>query len=84
MEAENARLRASEEAQKPRTRKRVKEGANDKFASIEAIAEAQEASLQPPKPRKRKKTADPPPNLEERVEEVIQVFHRFREAEEMQ
>jgi len=40
LEAENARLRANEEAQKPRTRKKVKEGANDKFASMAAIAKA--------------------------------------------
>lgn len=63
LEAENARLRANNEAQKPRTRKRVKKGANNKFASIAAIAKAQEASLQPPKLKKQKKTADPPPNL---------------------
>jgi len=40
LEAENVRLRANEEAQKPRTRKRVKESVNNRFASIEVIAEA--------------------------------------------
>lgn len=84
LEAENARLHADLAADRPYTKKRVREPANDKFASMEAIAEANEASMKPPTGRKRKKTVDPPPSLEDRAEEVIHVLHRFHEAEEMQ
>ena len=48
------------------------------------LATATPGNTEPPKLRKRRKTANPPPEVEERVEEVIQVLHRLHEAEEMQ
>jgi hypothetical protein len=50
---------------------KVKEPVNKKFASIEAIAQANEASIQPSRLRKRRETVDPTSDLKERVEEVI-------------
>jgi hypothetical protein len=84
LEAENLCLRADLEAEKPRSRKKVKEPPNGTFPSMEAIAQANEASMQPPRPQKRRKTANPPPEVTERVEEVIQVLHKLHEADEMQ
>jgi hypothetical protein len=52
LEAENLRILEDSKAEKPRTRKKVKEPANDKFVSMEDIAEAQEASIRPPKRRR--------------------------------
>jgi len=49
---------------------------------MEAIVEANEVFMKAPKAKQRKKTADLPPNLKERAE-VIQVLHRFYEAEKM-
>ena len=41
------------EAHRPHTRKKVRESGNDKFASIQEIVEAQQASQQPPKRRRQ-------------------------------
>jgi len=80
LKAEIARLQEDSKADKPRTRKRVREDPNNKFSSLESITEAQEASTRPPKRRRRKKSPDPEDKVEDRVQEVIHILHRFHEA----
>lgn len=71
------------EAHKPRSKKKVKENANDTFARIEDIVAAQEASEKPPKRRKTVKTTDPEPFVEQAQEMIVHGLDRLRQAEEM-
>ncbi|KAK3934886.1 hypothetical protein QBC46DRAFT_398793 [Diplogelasinospora grovesii] len=75
--ADNAHLRsqlASKdvelEALKPRTRKRVKIGGNERFASLAEIVAAKDASLEPPRERR---TAAPTiqPEIVARAQEML-------------
>ena len=60
------------EALKPRTKKKVREDANDRFTSLANIVEAQEASERPPKRRRRARQKDSAPVVEQ-VHEMITV-----------
>lgn len=82
MKAENARLLEQLGTGQPKSKKSVRESANDKFASITAIAETQKASLEPQAPKRGRKTVNPAQVVEERIEEVIHVVERLREAED--
>jgi len=61
----------------------VRENRNDKFVSIEDIAQAQEASERPPKRRKRAVAENPALAVEQAQETIIHGLERLREAEEM-
>ena len=82
LEAENLRILEDSKAEKPRMRKKVKEPANDKFASMEDIAEAQEAFTRPPKRRRGARIQNPAPEVEEVTKEVIHVLQRYHEVQE--
>jgi hypothetical protein len=71
------------EAQKPRTKTRVKENPNDSFARIEDINAAQEASESPPKRRKGGRQSNPEPVVKQAQEMIIYGLDRLRQAEEM-
>ncbi|KAK4239624.1 hypothetical protein C8A03DRAFT_13994, partial [Achaetomium macrosporum] len=69
---------------KPCTRKRVKEGANERFARIEDIAAAEEASRVAPKRRKTTPMARQSNVIEKAEEMIIHELNRIREAREME
>jgi len=62
---------------------KVKITVHDRFTGMEAITQANKASIKLPRAPKWKRIKDPAPIVQERVE-VIQVFHRLQKAEEMQ
>lgn len=84
LEAENLRLREESDARRPKSKKKVKDPPNGKFASLDDIAEAQEAPTGLYKRRRGASARNPAPDLEEAREEVIYVLHRLHEAEENQ
>ena len=71
------------EAHKPRSRKKIKESANDTFATIEEIVAAQKESEKPPKRRKTSKATDPAPAVEQAQDMIVHGLDRLRQAEEM-
>lgn len=71
------------EAQKPRTKTRVKENPNDSFARVEDITAAQEASERPPKRRKGGRQNNPEPVVEQAQEMIVHGLDRLRQAEEI-
>jgi len=83
LRAEIARLKEDFRAIKPHTRKRVRIPANDKFATIKDIAEAEEASKKPPKRRRGARTKDLAPVVEKAQEMIIHGLDRIHQIEEM-
>ena len=70
------------EASKPRTRKRVYEDGNERFARIEDIAKAQKASQIPPKRKKTARAESQPHAVEEAREIIARGLEQYRQAEE--
>jgi hypothetical protein len=83
LHARVAHLEAEAEAHKPRSRKKVQESGNDRFAHIEDIVEAEKSSQKPPKKRRVAKPKDPGPVVEQAEELIAQGLQQIREAEEM-
>ena len=71
------------EVHRPRTRKRVREGANDRFSKIEDIAAAEEASRVAPKRKKTAATASQNHVVEEAEEMIVHGLDRIRATQEM-
>jgi len=65
LEAENARLKEDLRVTEPRSRKKVKEPPNGKFARIGDIVAAEEALQKPLKWRRVTARVDPTPVMEE-------------------
>ena len=78
-----AYLEAEAEVYKPRSKKKVQESGNDRFARIEEIVEAEKASQRAPKRRRVAKPQDPGPVVEQAEEMIICGLERIREMEEM-
>jgi len=83
LEAENACLKEDLRATEPRSRKKVKEPLNGKFARIGDIVAAEEASQKPPKRRRVTARVDPTPAMEEAQEVIYHGLESLRRAEEM-
>jgi len=83
LEAEINRLEEDFRAARPYTQKRVREAPNDKFARIEDIAQAEEASREPPTRRRRVTQQEAIPAVEQAQEEIIHGLDRLRGAQEM-
>jgi hypothetical protein len=83
LRAQIEHLSSELEAHKPRSKKRVKESANDTFARIKDIVAAQKESEKPSKRRKSTKTIDPGPAVEQAQEVIVHGLDRLRQAEEM-
>lgn len=83
LQAENSRLQEDFRAVQPHTKKRVRQPANDRFARIEDIIAAEEASHLPPKRRRGAPRQDREPAVEEAQEVIIHGLDRLRQAEEM-
>ena len=83
LQAENSRLQEDFRAVQPHTKKRVHQPANDRFARIEDIIAAEEASHQPPKRRRGAPRQDREPAVEEAQEVIIHGLDRLCQAEEM-
>jgi len=83
LRARVAYLEAEAEAYKPRSRKKVQESGNDRFARIEEIVEAEKSSQRPPKKRRVAKPKDPGLVVEQAQEMITHGLQQIREAEEM-
>jgi hypothetical protein len=83
LRAQVAHLSTELEVHRPHTRKRVKEGANERFARIEDIAAAEEASRVVPKKRKTTATASQSHVVEKAEEMIVHGLDRIRAAQEM-
>jgi len=71
------------DAAKPRSKRKVKIDGNDKFAGLEEIIEAREASERPPKRRRGARQKDPAPAIEQAEEMIVVGLTCLRQAEEM-
>lgn len=80
LQAENSRLIEDFRAIQPHTRKTVREPANDRFARIEDIVAAEEASHRQNKHRR----VPLEPVVEEVQEMIIHGLDRLRRAQEME
>lgn len=83
LKAEIERSNEEIRALQPQTRKRVREPASDKFASMKDIAIAEEASRKPPKRRRRAKSEDVTQQVEEVQKMIIYGLDRLHALEEM-
>jgi len=83
LEAENACLKEDLRVIEPRSKKKVKEPPNGKFARIGDIVTAKEASQKPPKRRQVTARVDPTPAMEEAQEVIYHGLESLRRAEEM-
>jgi len=83
LEAENVRLKEDLRATEPRSRKKVKEPLNSKFARIGNIVTAKEASQKPLKRRRVTARVNPTPAMEEAQEVIYHGLESLRRAEEM-
>jgi len=83
LKGEINRLMEDFRAVKPHTRKRVREPADDRFARIKDIIQAEEASQQPPKRRRGATQEEPTPAVQQAQEEIIHGLDRLRQAQEM-
>ena len=83
LRAEIVRLKEDFRVVKPYIRKRVRILANDKFATIKDIAEAEEASRKPPKRRRGARTEDLAPVVEKAQEMIIHGLDRIYQIKEM-
>ena len=84
LRAEIACLKEDFYAVKPYIRKRVRIPANNKFATIKDIANAEEASRRPPKRRKRARSKDLALVIEQAQEMIIHGLDRIYQIEEME
>ena len=76
-------MEAEAESHKPRSRKKVYESGNKRFARIEEIVTAEKASRRAPKRRKVAKPKDAGPVVEQAEEIIISGLERIREIEEI-
>jgi len=83
LRARVAYLEAEAELHKLRSRKKVYESGNERFARIEEIVAAEKASRQAPKRRKVAKPKDTGPVVEQAEEMIVSGLERIREIEEM-
>ncbi len=83
LRAQVGHLSTELEVHRPHTRKRVKEGANERFARIEDIAVAEEASRVAPKRRKTTATANQNHVVEEAEGMIVHRLDGIRAAQEM-
>ena len=83
MEAKINHLEEDFRATRPYTKKRVREPPNDKFTKIKDIAQAEEASREPPTHRRRVPQQEVTPAIEQAQEEIIHRLNRLRGAQEM-
>ena len=77
-----AHLQTELEAHKPRTRKKVHESSNDKFARISDIGAAEVESRKPPKRRRTARAPDESEIIRQGEEIVVQGLEVIRRAEE--
>jgi 4-hydroxybenzoate polyprenyltransferase len=82
LKAQVAHLQTELEVHRPHTRKKVKESANNTFARIEDIIEAEEQSQVVPKRRKVTKKVNQAHVVEEAEEMIVHGLDRIRRAQE--